>query len=39
VVERYSAYAVALRVEHGWGEELVENLVELIEIDQAYHGR
>lgn len=39
VVERYSAYAVALRVEHAWGEELVENLVELIEIDQAYHRR
>ncbi len=39
IVEQYSAYAVALCVEHAWGEELVENLVELIEIDQAYHRR
>ncbi len=34
--EKYSAYAVALDVEHSWGEEFVENLVGLLQLDQAY---
>jgi predicted membrane protein DUF2207 len=38
-LEKYSAYAVALRVEYAWGEELVENLVEFIELNQAYARR
>jgi hypothetical protein len=28
--------AVALDVEHGWGEEFVENLLEMIQFDAAY---
>jgi hypothetical protein len=35
-LEKYSAYAIALHVEHAWGEELVTDLVELLEIGQAY---
>ncbi len=38
-LEKYSAYAVALDVEHAWGEEFVENLVELLQLDQAYSRR
>ena len=37
--EKYSAYAIALGVEHGWGEEFAENLVELLQFDQAYARR
>lgn len=29
-------FAVALGVEHGWGEEFVGNILELLEVDQAY---
>jgi hypothetical protein len=36
IVERYSAFAVALRVEQAWGEELVENMLEFLQYDQAY---
>ena len=35
-LEKYSAYAVALDVDDAWGEEFVENLVELLQWDQAY---
>jgi hypothetical protein len=38
-LEKYSAYAVALEVEQGWGEEFTENLLELLQIHQAYVGR
>jgi hypothetical protein len=38
-LEKYSAYAVALNVEDAWGEEFVENLVELLQWDQAYSRR
>jgi len=40
VLEKYSAYAIALGVENGWGEELTSNLLELLQIDEAYrwHG-
>lgn len=38
-LEKYSAYAVALDVEEAWGEEFVENLVELLQWDQAYSRR
>jgi len=34
--DRYIPYAVALGVEHGWGEEFTGNLLELLQIDQAY---
>jgi hypothetical protein len=30
------AFAVALGVEHGWGEEFAGNLLELIQVNQAY---
>jgi hypothetical protein len=39
VLEKYSAYAVALGLEYAWGEEIVGNLVELLELDQAYSRR
>jgi hypothetical protein len=35
-LDRYIPYAVALGVEHGWGEEFTENLLELLQVDQAY---
>jgi hypothetical protein len=38
-LEKHSAYAVALGVEDAWGEEFVENLVELLQWDQAYSRR
>jgi hypothetical protein len=38
-LEKYSAYALALRVEHAWGEEFAENLLELLQIDLAYRRR
>ena len=38
-LEKYSAYALALDVEDAWGEEFVENLVELLQWDQAYSRR
>ena len=37
--EKFSAYAVALDVERGWGESFAENLVELLQFDQAYRRR
>jgi Predicted membrane protein (DUF2207) len=36
VLENCTAYAVALDVEHGWGEEFVENVLEMIQFDSAY---
>lgn len=36
VLDTRTSYAVALRVEHGWGEEFAENLLELLQADQAY---
>jgi hypothetical protein len=36
VLEKYSAYAIALGVEHAWGEEFTGNLLELLQFDQAY---
>ena len=36
VLEKYSAYAVALGVEHAWGEEFTANLLELLHFDEAY---
>ena len=38
-LEKYSAYALALDVEDAWGDEFVENLVELLQWDQAYSRR
>jgi hypothetical protein len=35
-LEANSAYAVALNVERGWGEEFTTNLLQLFEIDSAY---
>jgi hypothetical protein len=35
-LEPYTAYAVALGVEHGWGEEFAGDLLEMLQIDQAY---
>ena len=35
-LEQYSAYAVALNVEHAWGEELTDALMELLQFEQAY---
>ena len=35
-LEAYTAYAVALGVEHTWGEELVAKIVALLEFDAAY---
>ena len=34
--EAFSGYAVALKVEHGWGEEFALIVSRLIELDQAY---
>lgn len=36
VLEKYSAYAIALDVEHAWGEEFTGNLLELLQFDRAY---
>lgn len=36
VLEKFTAYGVALRVERGWGEELAECLLELLQFDRAY---
>jgi hypothetical protein len=38
-LQKYSAHAVALHVEDAWGEEFVENLVALLQLDQAYSRR
>ncbi|MFZ0637751.1 MAG: hypothetical protein WAM08_19680 [Candidatus Acidiferrales bacterium] len=35
-LEVYSAYALALEVEHTWGEEFTEGLIELLQYEQAY---
>jgi hypothetical protein len=35
VFQRYIAYAVALDVERGWGEQFAEDLLEMIQFDQA----
>jgi hypothetical protein len=39
LLEAYTAYAVALDIEHYWGEELVEDIVELLQWDEAYTRR
>lgn len=38
ILENCTAYAVALDAEHGWGEEFVENLLEMVQFDSAYYG-
>ncbi len=35
-LEPFIAYAVALGVERGWGEEFVGNLLEMLQVNQAY---
>jgi amino acid permease len=35
-LEPYLPYAVALGVEHGWGAEFAANLLELLQVEQAY---
>jgi hypothetical protein len=35
-LEKYTSYAVALHVEHAWGEEFTENLLEMLQFDLAY---
>jgi hypothetical protein len=35
-LEKYIPYAVALDVEHAWGEEFTENLLEMLQFDLAY---
>jgi hypothetical protein len=35
ILEKYTAYAVALDVEHAWGEEFTGNLLELLQYEQA----
>jgi hypothetical protein len=35
-LDSHTSYAVALRVEHGWGEEFAGTLLELLQVDQAY---
>jgi hypothetical protein len=35
-LEQHIPYAVALGVEHGWGEEFAGNLLELLQVNQAY---
>lgn len=36
-LEQGSAYAIALRVERGWGEDFAENIVEILESDAGYN--
>lgn len=36
ILEKYTAYAVALDVEHAWGEEFTGNILDLLQYDQAY---
>jgi Predicted membrane protein (DUF2207) len=36
ILEKYSAYAVALGVDRAWGEEFTGNLLELLHFDEAY---
>jgi hypothetical protein len=35
-LEKYISYAVAMDVEHAWGEEFTENLLEMLQFDLAY---
>jgi hypothetical protein len=35
-LEKYTSYAVAMDVEHAWGEEFTENLLEMLQFDLAY---
>jgi Predicted membrane protein (DUF2207) len=35
-LEPYTPYAVALGIEHGWGEEFAGNILDLLQVDQAY---
>ena len=35
-LEEYTPYALALDVEHAWGEEFTENLLEMLQFDLAY---
>jgi hypothetical protein len=34
--DRYSAYAVALDVEHAWGEEFAEDVLEIVQFNRAW---
>jgi hypothetical protein len=36
VLEKYSAFAVALGVEQGWGEAFTSDLIQLLQFDRAY---
>ena len=38
-LEKFTAYAVALDVEHGWGEEFTDQLLEVLQFDEASHIR
>ena len=38
-LESFSGYAIALDVEHSWGEDFSNTLLELLEIERAYHPR
>lgn len=38
-LEAFSGYAIALDVEHSWGEDFSNTLLELLEIERAYHPR
>jgi Predicted membrane protein (DUF2207) len=35
-LEKYTSYPVALDIEHAWGEEFTENLLEMLQFDLAY---
>lgn len=38
-LERFASYAIAMNVEHAWGQEFAENLLELIQMDEAFSVR
>ena len=38
-LEAFSGYAIALDVEHSWGEDFCNTLLELLEIERAYRLR
>lgn len=38
-LEKFTAYAVALDVEHGWGEEFTDQLLEVLQFYEASHVR
>lgn len=38
-LERFASFAIAMNVEHAWGQEFAENLLELIQMDEAFSVR